>query len=69
MNLKSAESAEICSAKMGFRQKIRRAYNPVKQFTPIDKLEHHVDLCLASSDLNQELARIARLLIEHQCYC
>jgi hypothetical protein len=35
--------------------KVAGAYNPVKQFPTIDKLQHHVDLCFASSDLNQEL--------------
>lgn len=30
------------------------AYNPVQQFAPIDELKHHVNLGLASSDLNEE---------------
>jgi hypothetical protein len=41
------------------------AYNPVEQFTPIDKLKHHVNLGLASSDLNHEVTLKLHMIFTH----
>jgi hypothetical protein len=32
-------------------------YDPVEQVAPIDKLKYHINLGLASSDLNQEVVK------------
>ena len=37
------------------KEKVPIAHNPVEQFAAVDKLEHHVDLGLASCNLNQEI--------------
>ena len=37
------------------KEKVPIAHNPVEQFAAIDKLEHHVNLGLASSNLSQEI--------------